>query len=55
MVYYPLPLHLHTAYRTPRHPEGSLPMAEKLSSQVLSLPIHSEMTEALVQEICSAI
>ena len=55
MVYYPLPLHLHPAYRTPRHPEGSLPMAEKLSSQVLSLPIHSEMTEAVVQEICLAI
>ncbi len=55
MVYYPLPLHMHPVYRSPRHPEGSLPIAEKLSSQVLSLPIHSEMTEALVQEICSAI
>jgi dTDP-4-amino-4,6-dideoxygalactose transaminase len=55
IVYYPLPLHMHPAYRSLRHPQDSLPTAEKLSSQVLSLPIHSEMTEALVQEICSAI
>jgi UDP-2-acetamido-2-deoxy-ribo-hexuluronate aminotransferase len=44
MVYYPLPLHFQKAYENARYPKGSMPISELLSSEVLSLPIHTEMT-----------
>ena len=55
MIYYPRPLHLHPAYRSERFPEKSLPVSEQLASQVLSLPIHSEMTEAMAAEIAAVV
>jgi dTDP-4-amino-4,6-dideoxygalactose transaminase len=55
MIYYPLPLHLQTAYQTSRYPEGSFPVAEKLSKSVLSLPVHTEMEAAEMEFISSTI
>jgi dTDP-4-amino-4,6-dideoxygalactose transaminase len=43
MVYYPLPLHFQKAFESERYPKGSMPITELLSSEVLSLPIHTEM------------
>jgi dTDP-4-amino-4,6-dideoxygalactose transaminase len=51
MIYYPRPLHLHPAYLSPDVPEGSFPVSEALSSRVLSLPVHSEMTADLAVRI----
>ena len=44
MVYYPVPLHLQKAYQHPRHPQGALPHAEQLADCVLSLPMHTCLT-----------
>jgi UDP-2-acetamido-2-deoxy-ribo-hexuluronate aminotransferase len=44
MIYYPLPLHFQKAFENDRYPKGSMPISERLSSEVLSLPIHTEMT-----------
>jgi dTDP-4-amino-4,6-dideoxygalactose transaminase len=44
MIYYPLPLHFQKAFANERYPEGSMPISELLSTEVLSLPIHTEMT-----------
>ena len=43
MVYYPVPLHLQKAYRNERYSEGDFPVAERLSANVLSLPMHTEL------------
>lgn len=43
MVYYPIPLHLQDAFRTPEYDKGDFPVSERLCSQVLSLPVHTEM------------
>lgn len=51
MVYYPIPNHLQEAYAYFGYSEGDLPVTEALSSCVLSLPIHTEMTEEIQQYI----
>jgi UDP-2-acetamido-2-deoxy-ribo-hexuluronate aminotransferase len=44
MVYYPLSLHLQKAYRDLNYKSGDFPVSEQLSNNVLSLPIHTELT-----------
>lgn len=55
MVYYPLPLHLQEAYHYLGYKKGDFPVSEELSQQVLSLPMHTELTEAQLRYITSAI
>lgn len=55
LIYYPLPLHLQNAYQRPEFGQGSFPVSERLSEEVLSIPIHTEMDDALLEYICSAI
>lgn len=44
-VYYPIPLHLQQAYHAVGRPGGSFPKTEKAAAEVLSLPMHTELTE----------
>lgn len=39
-VHYPTPLHLQTAFKHLGYKEGDFPVAEKLSSEIISLPMH---------------
>jgi dTDP-4-amino-4,6-dideoxygalactose transaminase len=48
MIYYPIPLHLQRAFATEAIGIGSFPVSEILCDTVLSLPIHTEMTEEMV-------
>ncbi len=54
-VYYPVPLHLQKAYLDPRYKKGDFPVTEELSKSVLSLPIHTELTEEIQKEITEAV
>lgn len=45
MIYYPVPLHRQKAYKIERYSDTGFPITEKLSKTVLSLPIHTELTE----------
>lgn len=48
MIYYPVPLHLQKAYQDTRYKQGDFPVAERLATCVLSLPMHTELdTEQL--------
>lgn len=51
MIYYPVPNHLQEAYAYFGYKEGDMPVTESLSKCVLSLPIHTEMTEEIQQHI----
>ena len=55
MIYYPLPLHLQEAYKYLGYKKGDFPVSEELSEQVLSLPMHTELTEEQLLFITSAI
>ncbi len=51
MIYYPVPLYNQEAFKESGAPDFSLPVTEKLCDSVLSLPIHTEMTEDLLKFI----
>ncbi len=55
MIYYHIPLHLQKAYQQEEVGEGAFPVTENLSKTVLSLPIHTEMTEDELSYICQVI
>lgn len=55
MVYYPVPLHMQTAYQDPRYKQGDFPVAEKLAACVLSLPMHTELDEEQLAYITDAV
>lgn len=55
MVYYPVPLHLQEAYKNEKYPEGTFPVAEQLSKSVLSLPMHTELTEEQLKYITEGV
>lgn len=54
-VYYPVPLHMQKAYLDPRYKEGDFPVTEALAKSVISLPIHTELTEEIQKEITEAV
>ena len=54
MVYYPIPLYKQEAFGE-YHKRGELPVTEQLCKEVLSLPIHTEMTEEVQTTIIEAV
>ena len=55
MIYYPVPLHLQAAYKDLNMKEGSLPVTEAATKEVLSLPIFPELTEEQVRTVAEAV
>jgi dTDP-4-amino-4,6-dideoxygalactose transaminase len=62
MVYYPIPLHLQQVHADLGHASGDFPVSERLSREVLSLPMFPELATAdraivtqLVQESLTAL
>lgn len=47
MIYYPVPIHYHSPYAHLGE-KGSLPVTERVSHEVLSLPIHPHLSEEQV-------
>lgn len=54
-VYYPVPAHLQPAYQYLNYREGNFPVSERLCKEVLSLPMHTEMTTEQLQFITQTI
>ncbi len=54
-IYYPIPLHLQEAFQHVGRPKGTFPVAERAAEEVLSLPMHTELTEAQQQKIAEAV
>ena len=55
MIYYPVPLHMQKAYQDSRYKPGDFPVTEQLCREVLSLPIHTELSEETLKYITSSV
>ena len=55
MVYYPVPLHQQEAFIEFQEPGRTFSNAEHLSSQVLSLPMHTELSKEQLKDITDTI
>jgi dTDP-4-amino-4,6-dideoxygalactose transaminase len=54
-VHYPIPVHRQPAYRDLGYEEVSLPVAERLADQVLSLPVHTGLSQADISRIVGSV
>jgi dTDP-4-amino-4,6-dideoxygalactose transaminase len=54
-IYYPKSMHQQTAYRDYPVADGGLPVSERLSSDVISLPMHAYLDEPAQERIIKAV
>lgn len=54
-IYYPKSMHQQTAYRSYPVADGGLPVSERLSSDVISLPMHAYLDEASQDRVIAAV
>ncbi len=54
-IHYPIPVHLQPAYSDLNYQAGDFPIAERLASEELSLPMFPELTESQIEAVSDAI
>lgn len=54
-IYYPKPLHLQQAYARFGNGPGSLPVAEKICSEILAIPMHPYLDEGVIERVSQAL
>jgi dTDP-4-amino-4,6-dideoxygalactose transaminase len=55
MIYYPIPLHMQKAYTDPRYKHGDFPVTEELCDHVISLPMHTELSDDDLEYITNSV
>ncbi|MBT3993751.1 MAG: erythromycin biosynthesis sensory transduction protein eryC1, partial [Gammaproteobacteria bacterium] len=53
MIHYPIPPHLQPAYKELNYQQGDLPIAEKIHTEILSLPISHTISASQVERVIS--
>lgn len=53
-IHYPIPVHLQPAYRELGYSEGDFPVTERLTREIVSLPMHPFLQQADVQHVAAA-
>lgn len=54
-IHYPIPVHLQKAYSEFGYGRGDLPVTEKVSGELLSLPMYPELREDQLEAVCNAV
>jgi len=54
-IHYPVPLHLQRAYGSLGYHAGDLPVTERVSDKILSLPMYPQMTEVQQSKVVNAV
>ena len=55
MIYYPVPIHTQKAYGPERFNDADFPVTNKLCKTVISLPMHTELSDVQLAYICEAV
>jgi dTDP-4-amino-4,6-dideoxygalactose transaminase len=55
LIHYPIPLHLQPAFASLGARRGDFPVAERAASEILSLPLYPEMSDAQVRTVAAAV
>jgi dTDP-4-amino-4,6-dideoxygalactose transaminase len=54
-VYYPIPLHMQKAYKNPEVDSSVFPVTNQIVKEVISLPMHSELSSDQIEYVCNSI
>lgn len=54
-IHYPIPLHLQKAYATLNYQAGDFPVTEKVTPEILSLPMFPQLTGTQVEAVITAL
>jgi dTDP-4-amino-4,6-dideoxygalactose transaminase len=54
-IHYPVPIHLQQAVANLGYTKGSLPVTERITSEILSLPMYAELTDDQIGYVVSNI
>ena len=54
-IHYPIPIHLQSAYKELGYKEGDFPVAEKVSREIVSLPMYPELTREQIEYVADSI
>ncbi len=55
LIHYPIPVHLQKAYSFLGPGRGSLPLTEKIASEIVSIPLYPELGKSQVKEVAEKI
>ncbi len=55
LIHYPLPIYSQEAYRDINHRPEDFPQTEKFAKEIVSLPLHPQMTKSDVEYVCDKI
>ena len=54
-IHYPVPIHMQEAAQFLGYRQGDLPVTEKVSGEVLSLPMYAELTDAQIDRVSAGV
>ena len=54
-IHYPIPIHRHKAFTSWNYPDGTCPITENLSKNIISLPMFPEITDEQIKTVANAI
>ncbi|MDP2941120.1 MAG: DegT/DnrJ/EryC1/StrS family aminotransferase [Candidatus Omnitrophota bacterium] len=55
LIHYPIPLHLQRAYQDLGYVQGDFPVAEKVSSEIISLPMYPHLKEEQIRYVVDSV
>ncbi len=55
LIHYPIPIHLQKAYEELGYKKGDLPIAEKVSEEILSLPMFPHIQKEQIDLVCTTL
>lgn len=54
-IHYPIPIHLQEASKSLNHKIGDFPMTDRLTNEILSLPVYPELTDSDIKFVAQTI